>query len=244
MKLLGGAPEVTEPSHRLGVTQLSQLHLAVILDRDQSLRNYVLIRLPSRATLTPMSRGQHVSSGPRIRRDLRPGDLGAIVAQHGLLYARKHGLDASFEAHVCHAVAHAASRGWPSAREGAWIVEDDDTFAGSLALTDEGDGIGALRWFLLDEAFRGHGLGRRLVRGLVREAKGFGYDMVRLETFSDLRAAAFLYRREGFKLTSAESGSRWGRRDLTYQRYELRLSPAGDKADEMPVTEAASNTAG
>lgn len=169
-----------------------------------------------------------MSGEPRVRRDLRPGDLGAIVTQHGALYAREQGLDASFEAHVRHAVARAGRRGWPKAREAAWIVEHDDRFAGSLALTDEGEGIGALRWFLLDEAVRGHGLGRRLVRELVEEARAFGYDLLRLETFSDLRTAALLYRSEGFELTSAESGPRWGRPELVYQRYELRLNGGRD----------------
>src|SRR5687768_17555033 len=78
-----------------------------------------------------------MSSEPTVRRELRRGDLGAIVSLHGRLYAREHGLDSTFEAHVCAAVAKVGQRGWPSERDGVWIVERDGVLAGSLALTQE-----------------------------------------------------------------------------------------------------------
>jgi RimJ/RimL family protein N-acetyltransferase len=162
-----------------------------------------------------------VSGEPTIRRRLQPGDLGAIIAHHGRVYAREHGVDATFEAHVAASVTAAGERGWPREREGAWIVERDGEHAGSLALTDEGDGLAALRWFVLDSELRGHGLGGRLVAELLELAERSGYERVGLETFSDLRAAARIYRRAGFELQWEETGPRWGRVELTYQRYEL-----------------------
>jgi hypothetical protein len=53
-----------------------------------------------------------------------------------------------------------------------------------------------------------------------------GYERVFLETFSELEAAAHLYRDHGFELVSAEASPRWGRQRIVYQRYELELSPA------------------
>lgn len=161
---------------------------------------------------------------PKIRRRLSAGDLGAIVALHGVAYAREHRLDATFEAHVCSAVAVAARRGWPGEREAVWIVESGGAVVGSLALTDEGSDRAALRWFLLDERLRGCGLGRRLVGELLARARSAGFHSVGLETFSELRAAASLYREHQFELVGSETGSRWGREELTYQRYELRLA--------------------
>ena len=174
---------------------------------------------------------------PVIRRELRPGDLGAIIEHHGRIYAREHGLDSSFEAHVAASVARAALRGFPRETEAFWIVERAGAHAGSLALTDEGEGEACVRWFLLDRELRGEGLGRRLVGELMERAGDAGYARVVLETFSDLRAAAHLYRERGFELVWAETGPRWGRPELTYQRYEMTLAP--EPSIEAPNSHAA-----
>jgi ribosomal protein S18 acetylase RimI-like enzyme len=50
-----------------------------------------------------------------------------------------------------------------------------------------------------------------------------GYRKVWLETFSELQAAAHLYRDHGFVVTWEETAPRWGRESITYQRYELEL---------------------
>ncbi|HSI80396.1 MAG TPA: GNAT family N-acetyltransferase [Solirubrobacterales bacterium] len=157
----------------------------------------------------------------RIRRTLEPGDIGAIAAQHGRLYGREFGLDVSFEADLARALYAAAKRGWPTDREGAWIVERAGALAGSLALTDEGDRTGRVRAFLLDPALRGRGLGRHLLGELLDRARAAGYARLVLETFSELRAAARLYTERGFVLVWSRTGPRWGMERMTYQRYEL-----------------------
>jgi len=161
-----------------------------------------------------------VSDEVEIRRELRAGDLGEIVAHHGRVYRREYGVDSTFEAHVAGSVGEVARRGFPREREGIWIVEAGGRHAGSIALSDEGDGIAALRWFVLDPELRGRGLGRRLVGEVLAEADAHGYDLLKLETFSELKVAAHLYREHGFELVSAETGPRWGRPEITYQRYE------------------------
>jgi GNAT superfamily N-acetyltransferase len=164
-----------------------------------------------------------IDSEISIRRELRPGDLGAIVEMHGRLYAREYGNDERFEAMVAGSVARAAGRGFPGEREGVWIVESDGLLRGSLALTDEGDGSAIVRWFLLDPELRGAGLGRRMLTELVAEAREHGYSRLCLETFSLLRAAASLYRAFGFEVVSTDRAPRWGHAAIDYQRYELEL---------------------
>ena len=175
----------------------------------------------------------------RVRRALRPGDLGAIVAQHGRLYAREHEVDASFEAHVANSVARAALPGFPRAHEGIWIVEHAGEHAGGIALTDEGAGEATLRWFLLDPALRGYGLGRRLVGELLSEARAAGYASIALETFSELAAAARIYRSYGFEITWEETKPRWGRAEITYQRYALSLRPQSEPLQSGATLSAA-----
>lgn len=159
---------------------------------------------------------------PQIRRQLLPGDGGAIAEQHGRLYGREFGLDVSFEADLARTLYAAAERGWPTEREGIWVVERAGTLLGSLVLTDEGGGDGTVRAFLLDPSLRGRGLGRRLLGELLERATAADYQRLRLHTFSELRAAAHLYTEHGFVVVSEETAPRWGMARMTYQRYELQ----------------------
>ena len=160
---------------------------------------------------------------PTVRDELHPGDLGEIVAHHGRLYAEEYGVDARFEGKVGATAAEAAIRGFPTEREAIRIVELHGRHVGSIALTDEGDDEAAIRWVVLDPEVRGNGLGRRLLEDVLSFAADAGYRKVWLETFSELQAAAHLYRDHGFVVTWEETAPRWGRESITYQRYELEL---------------------
>jgi GNAT superfamily N-acetyltransferase len=162
-----------------------------------------------------------------IRCEFLPGDLEAIVALHARLYPIEYGVDADFVAHVEGRIAEAIAAGFPRDRDAVRILERGEGIAGSLALTDEGQDTGCLRWFLIDPELRGRGLGRRLVAELIDEARERGYRRLRLETFSDLRAAAAIYRDAGFELVSEEIGPRWGR-EINYQHYEMELQPSSN----------------
>lgn len=158
-----------------------------------------------------------------LRRSLRPGDLGAITGLHGSIYADEHGNDATFEAMVGRSVARAAERGWPDSG-GFWAIDIDGELRGCIAFTDEGDGVACLRWVLLAPELRGHGLGRAMIAEVLSEIRSGGYRKAVLETFSDLRTAAAMYRAAGFEMVASETGPRWGRDSVTYQHYELDLA--------------------
>ena len=160
-----------------------------------------------------------------IRRDLRPGDLDRVARLHGASYGAEYGLDATFEADVAGRMTAAAEDGFPGEREAAWIAERDGRLAGFIALTDEGDELGRVRWFIVDAAERGSGLGRRLLRELLETAPAGDYRTLELITFSELEAAARLYREAGFRCVESAPDARWGR-TLEIQRYELDLESA------------------
>ena len=102
------------------------------------------------------------------------------------------------------------------------FVEHDAAVRGCIGLTDQGDGQGRLRWFVLEETLRGRGLGRQLVSELLATARSQGFRRLELETFSALTEAARLYRSVGFNLTWERPRSDWGA-PIVYQHYALQL---------------------
>jgi ribosomal protein S18 acetylase RimI-like enzyme len=157
-----------------------------------------------------------------IRRRLRHGDAEAIADLHRRVYAREYGLNERFVAGVQRGLDAAMSSGWPQRSGAVWLVERDGSLLGALGLTDEGGGIGRVRWFVLDSSLRGRGLGRELIAELLDEARAAGLRTLVLETFSGLTAAAHIYRAAGFRVVWERPLYEWGPA-ITFQQYELTL---------------------
>jgi GNAT superfamily N-acetyltransferase len=167
---------------------------------------------------------QPVSVSPApvlVRTDLQPGDLGAVVQLHGVLYAREYGFDPTFEAYVAGPLAEFVRRGSP--RERLWLAERDGRLVGCVAIVAASPEIAQLRWFLVDPSARGAGLGRRLLGEAVAFSRESGYNHVLLWTVSALAAAAHLYRALGFRRTEEKPGRLWGM-DVVEEKYELPLT--------------------
>jgi GNAT superfamily N-acetyltransferase len=164
----------------------------------------------------------HPMDGVTIRHEVRPGDGEAIIGLHAELYPVEYGMDERFVEGVRGTVEAALAAGWPEGG-GAWLVERHGLFSGSVGLTDEGDGLGRIRWVLLHPRVRGLGLGRRLVGEAVERARELGMSKLELDTFSDLCTAAKIYRGLGFRVRSEERTTKWGP-EITYQYYELDLT--------------------
>jgi GNAT superfamily N-acetyltransferase len=165
-----------------------------------------------------------------VRPGPRPGDLGTVLAMHGALYAREYGWDERFEAHVARGLAGFAealgeARDHPGVPDPGrlWLAERGGTTVGSVALTDEGGGVGQLRWFLVAPEARGCGAGRRLLHTLLDHARERGFGHVKLWTVHLLDAAARLYTEAGFRCTERHPTRRFGH-DLEELRYDLDLA--------------------
>jgi GNAT superfamily N-acetyltransferase len=176
------------------------------------------------ATSTSAARPATIRTGPR------PGDLGRVLTMHGEIYAREHGFDERFEAHVARgltgfATALGEARDDPRAPEPGllWVAESNGEVVGTVALTDEGDGIGQVRWFLVAPDARGTGLGRTLLQTLLDHARSRGFRHLKLWTVHMLDAAAHLYTSAGFHCTERHSTRQFGQ-DLDELRYDLDLT--------------------
>jgi GNAT superfamily N-acetyltransferase len=161
------------------------------------------------------------ASAISIRHELRPGDLGEIVRQHGVLYAREYGFDQTFEAYVAGPLAEFVKAG--TGRDRLWIAEAKDQFAGSVAILSGSSDAAQLRWFLVHPAMRGQGLGRRLLNTAVAFAGAQGCHSIFLWTVSQLTTAARLYQSAGFRRVQERPGRLWGT-EVIEERFVLQLT--------------------
>lgn len=159
-----------------------------------------------------------------LRHDLRPGDLGAIVRLHGIVYAREYDFDPTFEAYVAGPLSQFVLN--YSDRERLWLAERGTDLVGCVAIVGASETEAQLRWFLVDPSARGAGLGKRLLGEAVDFAARRGYQSIFLWTVSALEAAAHLYRAAGFAKVESCPGKRWGV-EVVEEKYHRGLTRAG-----------------
>ncbi len=156
----------------------------------------------------------------KVRRLGEPGELGWVVMAHGELYTRDLGWDATFEELVASIVGRFASDHNPL-REAAWVGEVDGVRAGCVFCTrGDDDRTARLRLLLVDPAYRGHGLGARLVDACLLFARDAGYERVTLWTNSVLGSARRIYEAAGFVLVDEEPHRSFGH-DLVGQNWAV-----------------------
>jgi GNAT superfamily N-acetyltransferase len=160
-------------------------------------------------------------TGVTFRSELRPGDVVTLIRMHGEIYAREYGFDESFSTYVDRPLTQFALVRSP--RDRLWIAERGHKIVGSVAIVGASATEAQLRWFLVDPAERGHGLGRRLLQEAIAFVAESGYESIFLWTVTALTAAARLYRECGFRKVEEKPGN-WGV-DVIEEKYVLHLKP-------------------
>lgn len=152
-------------------------------------------------------------ANPAIRIDTgyRPGLVGRVTEMHARFYARHAGFGQFFESQVAAGVAGFAGR-LQNPCNGIWVASADDRIIGAVAIDGEdlGQGRAHLRWFILEDGYRGQGIGRALLQQAVAFCDQHGFSATELWTFKGLDAARRLYEGFGFKLVHEAEGQQWG----------------------------------
>lgn len=163
-------------------------------------------------------------AGIELDAQLRPGDVGQIVALHAREYEKIAGFGIEFEALVARDLGDFVSLDHPDSR--IWIARDaDGTVLGSIAMDlSHGADDTHLRWFLLSPDARGTGLGRRLLNAAIEHADAHGVRTTVLWTFQGLDTARAMYEKHGFSLTLEQIGERWGS-TVTEQEFRRTIGP-------------------
>jgi GNAT superfamily N-acetyltransferase len=165
-----------------------------------------------------------------LRHDLRPGDLGRVIEQHGAIYAAEYGFDHTFEAYVAGTLAEFGGTVPPGPGR-LWLAEGDGALVGSIGIVGREGGAAQLRWLLLHPDARGRGLGRRLVDEALAYCRASGYRSVYLWTVHVLTDAARLYVAAGFDKTETKPLTPLWSAVLAEERYDLVLERPSTATD-------------
>jgi DNA-binding MarR family transcriptional regulator/N-acetylglutamate synthase-like GNAT family acetyltransferase len=171
---------------------------------------------------------------PAARRNVRIrafeiGDLSLLAARQSILYAESHGWRRGLEVNEAEVVA-AFLRDFKPGREQAWIAEVNGAMAGSILLTDEGDGLARLRLMYVEPMARGLGLGNGLVSACVAFARETGYRAITLWTHTVLESARRIYHAHGFRIVETAVHHTFGE-PVQGETWRLVLTPAAISPD-------------
>ncbi|MBS0863781.1 bifunctional helix-turn-helix transcriptional regulator/GNAT family N-acetyltransferase [Enterobacter mori] len=157
-------------------------------------------------------------TAPVIVSGYRPGMIGRIAEMHGSYYAREHNFGSFFEAKVAAGLAEFSGRLAKPCNQ-VWLAVMNGRIVGSVAIDGEDlePGEAHLRWFILDDGCRGHGVGKKLLSEAMTFCDSEGFSAVHLWTFNKLTAARRLYESFGFTLAKEWEGDQWGSRIIEQQ---------------------------
>lgn len=157
-------------------------------------------------------------------RPFRAGDMGMIAARQAILYREIFGWSAQIEV-VVGQVTTDFLRAFKPGRAQCWIAEIEGMMAGSVMLTDEGDGVCRLRLLYVEPFAQGLGIGHALVSACTDFARAAGYREMVLWTHTILETARRIYARHGFAISETAMHETFGT-PLMGETWRLPLTPS------------------
>jgi len=155
------------------------------------------------------------------RYNISPGDIGYIIYLHGYIYGNESNFSNEFEKYVIKTFYDFLEKYSPE-NDRLWMAEYNNKIVGCIAIVHQPKEEAQLRWFLLDPAFRGLGIGKKLLNDAVAFCREKEFKNVFLLTTSLQNTALEMYKKVGFQLTKSEEVEEWGK-TFNEERYDLKL---------------------
>jgi GNAT superfamily N-acetyltransferase len=155
-------------------------------------------------------------------RPVQTGDPGWILERHGVAYAAAYGFNHEFEGLAAKLLGEYLLNRDPI-RECGWVaVDDDGAQQGCIFCIKHDDTTARLRMFYLNPAYRGQGVGAKMMNHALDFARSQDFSMAILQTYDVHRAACALYMKTGFIKISAKPVHAYGQ-NIEEQFWKITL---------------------
>lgn len=156
----------------------------------------------------------------QISNELQSGDLGYVIYLHGKRYKEENNYGIGFEAYVAMGLHEFYSKYDPQTNR-VWVCRHQGNIIGFMLLMNRGDAA-QLRYFLIEPAYRGIGLGKKLMNLYMDFLRQCHYKTSYLLTTDELPTAAHLYKSKGFVLIEEKDSTAFGK-IVKEQKYEMKM---------------------
>lgn len=157
-------------------------------------------------------------------RSYQNDDRAWVTDVNSRFYQSFHGFDATF-ADAVRAALDLLEGQMVDVNSNYLIAEAANHPIGSIFFSSELPAVGRIRLFYLEEAYRRQGLGRRLLRDILDDARIKEFKTVRVSTFDRHPEACRLYESFGFELVKKSRSEVFGQ-VMQQLDYELQLDGA------------------
>ncbi|WP_427872513.1 bifunctional helix-turn-helix transcriptional regulator/GNAT family N-acetyltransferase [Flavobacterium sp. MMS24-S5] len=190
------------------IENLNSSQKEILIDSMKTVRNLLTENKIAREAIT-------------YRHKITPGDVGYIIHLHGTIYGKEYNFSTDFEKYVIKTFYDFLEKYSPE-NDRIWMAQYNNKIVGCVAIVHQSNEEAQLRWFLLDPAFRGLGIGKRLLTDAVDFCKEKNFKNVFLLTTNMQDKALQMYKMMGFELTKSEQVQEWGK-TFYEERYDLRF---------------------
>lgn len=150
-------------------------------------------------------------------RTYQPGDPSLVCYFYYKLFDRQYHFNGTVEKYFIEGMADLFAD--PDGSQ-LWVAEKEGNIVGSIAIIKRGIGDAQLRWFGVDAALQGMGIGNQLVKTAMRFCREHGYQHVTLWTIDILKPARHLYGKYGFAMTETKPNHVWASYPLLEEKWE------------------------